>query len=1141
MKRAITTALSSITIALLLSGNALPGAPLPAQIQQAMQESNRDVIVILRDQLASVPPLRRAMAPRAAALGAAQSSVMSSLPRLQGRKFHAFSTINAFATSVSAAELAQLNADVRVQAVVTDAVIRPPARKQRASESANGTASPALSAAATDGGLCNTLEPEALQVTNTAFADTTIPQAQRVRDGNGQFVTGKGVKVAWIADGLDPNIPAFIRPDGSHVFIDYQDFTGDPAGTPTGGEEAFGDAGTIAAQDMPNGTPLLYDISQYVNQVHPLPSPCNIRIRGMAPGASLVGLDVFGTINPTTTSNFVQAIEYAVIHDDVDVINESFGGNPFPDNTNDPISLADDAAVRAGVTVVVSVGDAGSAGTLGSPATSASSIAAGGSTTFRLYAQTGDGIIPFSNGGYVDNNVSSISSGGFAQKRARTVDVIAPADLGWGLCSTNSALFQDCASDQKPATPTPIIAFGGTSESSPTTAGAAALVIQAYRSTHGGKDPSPATVKEILMSTATDLNAPSFEQGAGLINTLAAVNAALSINDENGHPQNRGQSLLIAPSSAQIIAQPNHAESLSFTITNEGTAAQHLTPTFETLGSPTSGATLNLTLDPATDPTFLNVAGNKRAYITQTFKVPAGMEHLDAAIAFQSTVGSSNPPLVFFGLLDPSGRQVAYSIPQGLGSGYGHVDVVNPKGGTWTVIVFTRIPGVAGSYSGPIQFVWATENFVKLGSVSPAHLDLAAGASASITADFAMPASPGDSSAALRFVRSPNESTDKYARPPVSLRTLIPTGPTGGSFSGTLTGGNSRAGVGPTQTFEFNVPQGVNNMSLVLNISDNGYLLEGLLVDPNGMQLSVAPNQDPLNGSTQFALQLSHYNPQPGRWKFVLVQNFTSSGNQTTLPFTARIGFNAAKISAAGLPNSTGVELSASAMPVIVPITVTNTGAITQLYFADARLASQSVTALPAQPGACSGTVVTLPWYCALNFLPTQSSIAAFVAQASVPITMDSQNSVGTGIGFTGSPDIYARSVGNDTVVALISEPEIPYSEWFSIPSEIGPYGPSGVSTASVNSSAYVLMKPFDPAVSADSGDIWADLVLNTNTFNPLVLAPGQTGTINVTISPDPAMIGKTVTGFIYVDTFSLVVTTGDEVVSLPYSYTVTK
>jgi hypothetical protein len=1138
MKRLITFGLSGFTTTCLLSGNALSGAVLPAQIQQAMQETNRDVIVIMRDQAANVPPVRRALSARAATLAASQSSVMSSLPQTSGRKFHAFSLVNAFATSVNASELKQLSADARVQAVVPDAVIRPPSHQQHTAE----TPAHSASTGATDGGLCNTLEPELLQATNTAFADPSIPQAQQVRDGNGQLVTGKGVKVAYIADGLDPNNLAFIRPDGSHVFIDYQDFTGDPAGTPTGGEEAFGDAGTIAAQDMPNGKPLFYDISQFVNSVHALPSPCNIRIRGMAPGASLVGLNVFGTANPTTTSNFVQAIEYAVIHDDVDVINESFGGNPLPDNTNDPISLANDAAVKAGVTVVVSTGDAGTADTLGSPATSATSIAAGASTTFRIYAQTGDGIIPFAtNAGFIDNNISGLSSGGFAQKNARTVDVVAPGDLGWGLCSTNTALFTDCFNDRKPAVATPIVAFGGTSEASPTTSGLAALVIQAYRSTHGGADPSPATVKNIIMSTARDLTVPSSEQGAGLINSLAAVNEALSINDENGRRQNRGAGILIAPSSAHITAEPNHNESRSFTITNEGSSVQHLTPTIETLGPTLAGATLNLTLDPATDPTFLNVAGNMRAYVKQSFKVPAGMDHLDAAIAFQTKIGSSNPPLVFFGLLDPSGRQAAYSIPQGLGSGYGHVDVANPQSGKWTVIVYTRVTGVAGSYKGPVQFVWGTENFVKLGSVSPAQLDLAPGESAAVTAEFSMPASSGDSAAALRFERSRDAASAKFAQVPVSLRTLIPTEPTGGNFTGTLTGGNSRAGTGPTQTFEFNVPQGVNDMSLVLNIADNGYLLEGLLVDPNGMQLSVAPNQDPLNGSAQFAVQLSHYNPQPGRWKFVLLQNFTSSGNQTTLPFTARIGFNSARISAPALPNSATVQLSASAAPLTVPITVVNNGALTQLYFADARLDAQTFTQLPAQPGGCSGPVVTLPGFCALNFLPTQVSIAAFAAQSSVPITMDAFNSVGTGVGGTGNPDIFARKIGQDAVVALISEPEVPYSAWFSIPSQVGPYGPAGAPTVPATASAFVSMKPFDSAVSADSGDIWADLVLNTNTFSPLVLAPGQTGTINVTITPDATQQGKTVTGFIYVDTFNTVVTTGDEVVRLPYSYTVSK
>ena len=50
----------------------------------------------------------------------------------------------------------------------------------------------------------------------------------------------RGVTVAVIAEGMDPNIPGFTRPDGSKVFVDYQDFSGDPAGTITGGGEIFG-------------------------------------------------------------------------------------------------------------------------------------------------------------------------------------------------------------------------------------------------------------------------------------------------------------------------------------------------------------------------------------------------------------------------------------------------------------------------------------------------------------------------------------------------------------------------------------------------------------------------------------------------------------------------------------------------------------------------------------------------------------------------------------------------------------------------------------------------------------------------------------------------------------------------------------
>ena len=85
------------------------------------------------------------------------------------------------------------------------------------------------------------------------------------------------------------------------------------------------------------------------------------------------------------------------------------------------------------------------------------------------------------------DNISSLSSGGTAQSGQKTVDVVAPGDLGWALCSTNVAIYGACFDDN--GNPSPIQVFGGTSESAPLTAGEAALVIQAYRQTHGGASP----------------------------------------------------------------------------------------------------------------------------------------------------------------------------------------------------------------------------------------------------------------------------------------------------------------------------------------------------------------------------------------------------------------------------------------------------------------------------------------------------------------------------------------------------------------------------------------------------------------------------------------------------------------------------
>ncbi len=1125
-----------LLISVSLSNSNLKGLLTPAQIAQATQAAQADtqnVIVILRDQMSSMPPVRGALQGRADALSASQDTYIGQLQATRARKVTKFKTINAFATTVSKAEADQLLANPGVQAVVPDAIIRAKHLTRDQSTAAVGNVTPTPVSA----GLCGTLEPEALQLTNAAFLNASTPQAQQLRDGNGKLVTGQGVKVAFIADGLDTTVSGFTRPDGSSVFIDYEDFSGDPAGTPTGGGEAFGDASSIAAQDNPNGSLLTFDISQFVASAHPLPSPCDIRIRGIAPGASLVGLKVFSALGFGTTSSFVQAIEYAVVVDDVDVINESFGGAPFFDAENDPISLANGAAVAAGATVVVSSGDAGTAGTLGSPSTDPNVISAGATTQFRFYAQTGDGAQALATG-VVSNNISAFSSAGYAQLAPRTVDVVAPGDSSWALCSTDPSLYGECTTFNSNPT-TPIESFGGTSEAAPLTSGEAALVIQAYRSTHHNANPTPALIKEIIMSTATNLGAPSDEQGAGLINALAAVQAALSVADSHGTPTRQGSELLITPASLPVVAAPNASETQSFSITNTGSTKQKMSVLLQGLGAPIAGKTYNLTLAPGSDPTFLNVTGAPRSYITQTFHVPAAAQHLDAAIAWQNPIGGQT--IAYISLLDPSGRQAAYSEPQGLGSAYGHVDIVAPAAGTWTAVIFTR-PSGSTAYAGTVQFTWAAQSYVNAGTVSPATISLAPGATTSVAAHFTMPAQPGDTSLALHFV--PAAGGTAVTSIPVTLRTTIPLNNKGGSFTGTLTGGNARPGAGPTQTFEFTVPNGPSNMSLNLSVSDPGYLLEGLLVDPHGMQLSVQANVD-ANGNLQGALQQFRASPEPGVWHFVLLQNFYSSGNQTSLSFNAHIGFNTAQYSASQVPNSVSYKISASGGGITVPISVTNNGALTELFFADARLATPALQNLEVFP--CSSG--TLPGDCNDTILPTEVSKVTFVAIAPVPITMDASNSAGFGpVGYTGSPDLFASYVGTFsgayTVAASLNVPEVPPGFWFIIPSLVGPYGSSGAPTTPVEAFASVSMKPFDPTMLGDSGDVWLDATTGSSTFDPLELNPGQTGTINMTITPNPGQVGQTVTGFIYIDTYNPDYLgsgefTGDEVARIPYTYTV--
>jgi len=231
--------------------------------------------------------------------------------------------------------------------------------------------------------------------------------------------------------------------------------------------------------------------------------------------------------------------------------------------------------------------------------------------------------------------------------------------------------------------------------------------------------------------------------------------------------------------------------------------------------------------------------------------------------------------------------------------------------------------------------------------------------------------------------------------------------------------------------------------------------------------------------------------------------------------------------------------LSARGAPVTVPVLITNNTVNTQLYFLDSRLHTTTVQPLGVGPLCGQPPLVQLPGACFGTTLPTQVSAVQFIAQSPASIDMDAFANSGFLVGGTGAPDIFAQPIGGGAVAATLFAHEVPWANWEIVPSLIGPFGPAGALKAPVNTFAAVIMKEFDPAMSSDAGDLWLDVVQGSATFNPLILSPGQTGAINLTITPDPNQVGHTVSGDIYVDTFNGVTVNGDETYRLKYRYTV--
>ncbi|MDQ6773431.1 MAG: S8 family peptidase, partial [Candidatus Dormibacteraeota bacterium] len=692
----------------------------PGEVLRLSAQANLKSIVIFKNQHPELPARPALQAARAQAVDSDQAAVKSELSQLHAPNLKTFHVVNAVAATISKAESDRLAANPAVRAVVPDAtrkLVLPAAQSAGATAAGPG----AQPAAAELQQICPPnpsvplLEPEALQVMNVEFQPGTHQPAAH------DLVNGTGIKVGIIADGLDINNPDLVR-NGKSIVFDYQDFSGFGNNAPTDGRESFLDSGAIASQGNQ-----AYDLSKFVNPAHPLPPGCNIKIKGVAPGATLAIMNAFAPA--AFNSQIVQAIDRLVTVDKVDVLNESFGANVFPDKANDPTALADDAAVAAGVTVIVSTGDAGPTNTIGSPASDPGIIAAGGSTTYRVYRQATRYGVQLSAGGWESNNITALSSAGTTQLGPRTVDVVAPGDRGWELCSTDVAHYFGCKDFDNNNIPQPIWAAGGTSLSSPLTSGTAALVIEAYAKTHNGARPSPDLVKRIIMSSAQDLGAPAIHQGAGLVDSLKAVQLAESIADDNGAPNPQGSTLLVSKPALTANLAAGETATFHVDVTNTGAAAQTVTPALVKLGSGRASDDTGSVALNAGNPTFIDDRGRTARYQLHQFNVPARADNLNGEITWnaQQKPGSA----AYQTLFDPSGAVAAYSLISADASGYGHVEVRHPAAGTWTAAIFTI--STSQTYTGTVRFDYFTQRFVHFGSVVPAQRTLGPGQTAGFT------------------------------------------------------------------------------------------------------------------------------------------------------------------------------------------------------------------------------------------------------------------------------------------------------------------------------------------------------------------------------------------------------------------------
>ena len=280
-------------------------------------------------------------------------------------------------------------------------------------------------------------------------------------------------------------------------------------------------------------------------------------------------------------------------------------------------------------------------------------------------------------------------------------------------------------------------------------------------------------------------------------------------------------------------------------------------------------------------------------------------------------------------------------------------------------------------------------------------------------------------------------------------------------------------------------------------------------------------------------------NPVPGTWTLIVEFAEPVIGDEISQPFSGNIQLDNVSVRAHGVPDNVHTKLAAG-VPVTIPVTIRNNGAAPEGFFVDARLNTTTKLSLASAFGLPNGYEYVLPLdsYFPLWLVPTETSSLRATASGSLPIEFDLMQ-------YAGDPDIFGppTTPNNAAVSYTPAGGVVTQGLWNALPDEIGPYGTGPAPAGTASMTLIATTKAFDDAVTSAPGDLWLQAINPAGTVTPVIINPGQTATIPVTITPSGAP-GTVVSGTLYVDDLvgdvpPLGTTAGDELAAFPYTYTI--